>query len=124
MGIMFPFTPITSMIRGKPAQEIIAQTAASSISTWLMLQYYGASVPFGGVTAARPAIFSNLARASAPAIVAGVGVIMASELQETLHSNIGMEEIPGSGGGYSNPMGGSGETYYPFKGIVDYFTGA
>lgn len=123
LGMLFPATPLTSMYRGEDTQKIVAQTAASSITTWLFLQYLGVSVPIGGITAVRPAVFGSVTTAVAPALAAGAGVVMASELQTTLHSNLGMEEIPGSRGGYSNPMGGSSETYYPFKGLVDYFKG-
>lgn len=123
MGMIFPFTPISSMIQGEDPQKVVAQAAASSIATWLFMQYLGVSIPFGGITAARPAVFSSVGTAAAPAIVAGVGVLVASELQKTLHSNIGMQEIPGSQGGYTNPMGGSGsDTYYPGKGLVDWVT--
>lgn len=47
------------------------------------------------------------------------------ELGKTMTDNIGMQEIPGSRGGYTNPMGGSddNEFYYPFKGTIDYIFG-
>lgn len=42
------------------------------------------------------------------------------ELGKTMTGNLGMKEIPGSRGGYTNPMSGGDETYYPFKGLIDY----
>jgi len=119
LGIIFPFTPITSMYRGEDPQIVAAQTVSSAVSTWLIAQSMGATIPLGGVAAARPAVFA----AVSPAALVVASAVMASELQETLHSNIGMEPIPGSGGGYTNPMGGSGETYYPGKGVVDWIGG-
>ena len=49
-----------------------------------------------------------------------LGLYAHKELGETVTGNIGMEPIPGSGGGYSNPMGGSDEHYYPFKSFFDW----
>jgi len=120
LGIIFPFTPISSLYRGEDPDKVASQTVASALSTWLIAQYYGATIPLGGVAAARGPVFTAVARSSAPAIVGTAAFVSARELQKTLHANVGMEPIPGSGGGYSNPMGGgSDETYYPFKGLVD-----
>ena len=118
MGIIFPFTPVTSMLRGEDPEIVAAQTVSSGLATWLIAQSVGATIPLGGIAAGRPAIFAAVG--AAPVGVAIATAVAASELQETLHSNIGMEPIPGSGGGYTNPMGGTGETYYPGKGVVDW----
>jgi len=50
-----------------------------------------------------------------------VTAVVASELQSTLHGNLGMEEIPGSMGGYSHPMGGGDSSYHPFQWFFDLF---
>jgi len=63
-----------------------------------------------------------LSRATGVAsFVVGTGVV-ASELQSTLHGNLGMQEIPGSMGGYSHPMGGGDSSYYPFQSFFDMFS--
>lgn len=54
------------------------------------------------------------------AAVAGTGLV-ASELEKTLHGNLGMEEIPGSRGGYTHPMGGGDSSYHPFQWFFDLF---
>lgn len=123
MGIIFPFTPVTSLYRGDDPQKVASQTIASALTSWLIAQSLGAQIPLGGIAAARGPIFGTLTRPLAPAAIAVGTTVVALELQQTLHSNVGMEEIPGSEGGYTNPMGGSDETYYPFKGLVDYIFG-
>jgi hypothetical protein len=57
----------------------------------------------------------------APAVVVVSAGVVASELQSTLHGNLGMEEIPGSMGGYSHPMGGGDSSYHPFQWFFDLF---
>ena len=57
----------------------------------------------------------------APAVIAVTAGVVASELQTTLHGNLGMEEIPGSMGGYSHPMGGGDSSYHPFQWFFDLF---
>lgn len=92
---------------------------ATALTAWLTGQTYvsTSSAIFTAVTGSTPgAVLTPMAGITA-------AVVLGNELQTTLHSNLGMQEIPGSGGGYTNPMGGSGETYYPFKGLVDYFKG-
>lgn len=120
LGIIFPFTPLTSLYRGDDPQKVTSQTVASGIGTWLIAQSLGVQIPLGGIAAARGPVFAAVGSQVVPAVGA---TVVALELQQTLHSNVGMEEIPGSNGGYTNPMGGSDETYYPFKGLVDYVFG-
>jgi hypothetical protein len=64
-----------------------------------------------------------ITRALVPTVVVSAGVVAATELSKTKTGNIGMQPIPGSGGGYSNPLGGSDETYYPFKSFFDWIFG-
>ena len=59
-------------------------------------------------------------RAAVPVVVSTAVVISASELSKTKTGNLGMQEIPGSQGGYTNPMGGGDSNYYPFKGFFDW----
>lgn len=49
-----------------------------------------------------------------------IALLSHKELQTTTRKNLGMQEIPGSRGGYTNPMAGGDETWYPFKGLIDY----
>ena len=67
-------------------------------------------------TLSTPVRYGRYAASSAAPVL---GVASAVELSKTKTGNIGMRSIPSSGGGYSNPMGGSDETYYPFKGVID-----
>ena len=121
------FVPGLTSIRihqGQSKTQMIGSIAlplgtATALTAWLTGQSYVSttSAMFTAVTGVTPGTVILPMAGIATAAVLG------NELQTTLHSNIGMQEIPGSGGGYTNPMGGTGETYYPFKGLVDYFTG-
>ena len=73
--------------------------------------------------------FSEIARANRGRYFLGVkyapvvaGGVSAYELSKTKTGNLGMQSIPGSSGGYTNPMGGGSDSYYPFKGFFDLFS--
>ena len=59
----------------------------------------------------------------APRAVPVLAAVSAVELSRTKTGNIGMQQIPSSGGAYTNPMGGGDDNYYPFKGLVDLIKG-
>lgn len=64
-------------------------------------------------------VFHLVRQPQLPALAATA--VVASELQSTLHGNLGMQEIPGSMGGYSHPMGGGDSSYHPFQWFFDLF---
>lgn len=93
---------------------------AYAVTAWATGQTYVSmgSAIFTAVTGSSPGVVV------APVLGVTAAVVLGNELQTTLHSNVGMEPIPGSGGGYSNPMGGSGDDFhYPGKGIIEYLFG-
>lgn len=110
--------------QGQSRHQMIGSVAAPlgtayALTAWLTGQSYvslGSSI-FTAVTGTTPGAVL------APVIGVTAAVVLGNELQTTMHSNVGMEPIPGSGGGYSNPMGGSDDFYYPGKGIIDYIFG-
>ena len=69
LGIIFPFTPVTSMMKSRDTEEILGQALASALGTWLIAASYGASLPLGGIAATRGPVFGAVARASAPAAI-------------------------------------------------------
>ena len=123
------FVPGLSSYRisqGQSKHQMIGSVAlpaatAFTLTAWLTGQTHVSlgSAAFTAITGVSPG------QALAPALpIVGItaAVIMVNELQTSMHSNLGVQEIPGSQGGYTNPMGGSGETYYPFKGLIDWIT--
>ncbi len=73
--------------------------------------------------------FGELARANRGRYFIGLkhvpvvaGGVSAYELSRTKTGNLGMQSIPGSGGGYTNPMGGGSDSYFPFEGFFDLFS--
>lgn len=122
------FVPGLTSIRisqGQSRKQMIGSIALPvitgvALTSWLTGQSYvsASSAAFTAITGVSPGVVL------APVAGIATAAVLGSELQRTLHSNVGMQEIPGSRGGYSNPMGGgSDESYYPFKGLVDYIIG-
>ena len=84
-------------------------TRGNAFRYWAVSRAYASGNMFGTAVT-----FAPVAVGAAAVLIAG------SELSKTKTGNLGMQEIPGSRGGYSNPMGGGDSDYYPFKGFFDW----
>lgn len=87
LGIIFPGTPIMSYYRGDDEQMVVAQTAASSITTWLAYQALGGA-EFGATQVAR----NLVSKAVIPVLIPTVGPVVGTKKFIDFHKKYEPEE--------------------------------